>query len=77
MGARTIIGLLTRTSRATYLVRMVDLSNMSRHGPTDPRGPNPPALVSACCLLADISGMRCLRTPFEAIQWARAQLLAS
>jgi hypothetical protein len=33
MSMRTFIGLLTR--RATYLVRMDDLSSMSRHGLTE------------------------------------------
>jgi hypothetical protein len=32
MGMRTVIGLLTR--RTAYLVRMVALINMSRHGST-------------------------------------------
>jgi hypothetical protein len=34
-GMRAIIGLLTR--RAIYLVGMVDLSNKSRHGPSERR----------------------------------------
>jgi hypothetical protein len=53
MGARTNIGLLTH--RATFLVRMVDLSKMSRHGPTIYlRGPRP--TYRYCSLVVETSG---------------------
>jgi hypothetical protein len=47
MGMRTVIGFLTR--RTTYLVRMVDLSSMSRHGPS--RRPQPFG-IAVCSLIS-------------------------
>jgi hypothetical protein len=71
MGARIIIGLLTR--RATYLVKMVDLSSMSRHGPTEGR----PFIGIAVCSPTSVAWDTLGRATFEEIQWARAQSLAS
>jgi hypothetical protein len=64
MGPRTIIGIMTR--RATYLVRMVDLSSMSRRDPIERRH-----------FIGNTTGMGYLRATFDEIQWARAQILVS
>jgi hypothetical protein len=74
MGTRTnivtVFELLTR--KATYLVMLVDLSSMSRHGPTERRH-----FIGIADLFADISGTAYLRASFDDIRWAHAQFLAS
>jgi hypothetical protein len=53
-GTRTNIGLLTR--RATYLVRMVDLSNKRRHGPSERPQPFGVALCALMPVVRDALG---------------------